>query len=70
MTIVIKRSADHAAIQALLGKLTAPKKFNAFKYCGVFTRQSSPIEIQQMLRDEWQHRGAPPAPHALQTPPL
>jgi hypothetical protein len=54
MTIVIKSSADKATIQEILGGLVIPKKFDAFKYCGVFKLQASPLEIQKALRDEWE----------------
>lgn len=54
MTIVIKSSTDKAIIQEILGGLAIPKKFDAFKYCGVFKLQTSPLEIQKALRDEWE----------------
>jgi len=54
MTIVIKSSTDKATIQEILGDLVIPKKFDAFKYCGVFKLQVSPLEIQKALRDEWE----------------
>jgi hypothetical protein len=54
MTIIIKSSSDKATIQEILGRLATPKKFDAFKYCGVFKLQTSPLEIQKALRDEWE----------------
>jgi hypothetical protein len=54
MTIVIKSSTDKATIQEILGGLVIPKKFDAFKYCGAFKLQASPLEIQKALSDEWE----------------
>lgn len=54
MTIVIKSSADKASIQKILGDLAVPRKFDAYKYCGVFKLQDSPLEIQKGMRDEWE----------------
>lgn len=54
MTIVIKSSSDEATIKEILGGMVTPKKFDAFKYCGVFKLKFYPLEIQKALRDEWE----------------
>lgn len=53
MTIIIKKSMDKAGLQKLLGELSVPKRFDAYKYCGLIHLDRPPLEIQKQLRDEW-----------------
>jgi hypothetical protein len=54
MTTIIKSKATKASISEILGSLIVPGRFHAFKYCGAFKLQKSPMEIQRSLRDEWE----------------
>ncbi|MCB9302342.1 MAG: hypothetical protein H6566_17000 [Lewinellaceae bacterium] len=54
MTIVIKKASDKASIQKILGALSNPKKFDAYKYFGALRLPASPLDIQRALRDEWE----------------
>ena len=54
MTVVIKKSSDLKSIEKILAKLPPPGNFNAIKFCGILKLSKSPLDIQKMLRDEWQ----------------
>ena len=54
MTVVIKRFADKASIQKLLGTIPKISKFDSHKFCGILKLKKPPIDIQKQMRDEWQ----------------
>ncbi len=53
MVVIIKTLADIKHIKNQLSKINNIKAFNAQKFCGVVKLKSSPIDIQNKLRDEW-----------------
>ena len=53
MVLVIKNFEDLKNIDSQLLGLTKSKKFNSKKHCGVLKLDDSPINIQNMMRDEW-----------------
>lgn len=56
MVMTIKKGAKKASIELLLSQLVSKKEKNgidAYKYCGVIDLESTPEEIQNSLRDEW-----------------
>ncbi len=57
MVLVLNKGAskkDMALINKKLGQLSARKKLDAKKYCGVIKLKEDPLVIQKKLRDEWE----------------
>lgn len=54
MVTVIKKGASKKELEKVFDKLSATKKFDAFKYHNTIKLMESPLKIQKKMRDEWE----------------
>ena len=53
MILVLKKGASKREIRKLGKRLVARRRVDITKYCGKITLKEDPLQIQQLIRNEW-----------------